>query len=73
MKIYAVRAIAELAKKPVPPVVSAAYNRSDIHFGRDYIIPTPLTRACSHQWLPLWPRRNGQRSVTPPDHRLGRI
>ncbi|WP_289760971.1 NADP-dependent malic enzyme [Duncaniella muris] len=42
MKIYAVRAIAELAKKPVPPVVSAAYNRSDIHFGRDYIIPTPF-------------------------------
>ena len=42
MKIYAVRAIAALAKKPVPPVVSAAYNRSDIKFGRDYIIPTPF-------------------------------
>ena len=42
MKIYAVRAIAELAKKPVPPVVSAAYNRSDIKFGPEYIIPTPF-------------------------------
>ncbi len=42
MKIYAVRAIAELAKKPVPPVVNAAYNRSNLKFGPEYIIPTPF-------------------------------
>jgi len=42
MKIYAVRAIADLAKKPVPPVVNAAYNRSNLKFGPEYIIPTPF-------------------------------
>ncbi|MCM1138895.1 MAG: NADP-dependent malic enzyme [Duncaniella sp.] len=42
MKIYAVRAIAEIAKKPVPPVVNAAYNRTNLKFGPEYIIPTPF-------------------------------
>ena len=42
MKVAAVRAIAELAKKPVPDVVNAAYNLKRISFGRDYIIPKPL-------------------------------
>ncbi len=42
MKVYAVRAIAALAKKPVPPVVNAAYNRSNLKFGPEYIIPTPF-------------------------------
>lgn len=42
MKIAAVRAIADLAKKPVPDVVNAAYNLKRIGFGRDYIIPKPL-------------------------------
>jgi malate dehydrogenase (oxaloacetate-decarboxylating)(NADP+) len=42
MKVAAVRAIAELAKKPVPDVVNAAYNLSTISFGRSYIIPKPL-------------------------------
>ena len=42
MKVAAVRAIAELAKKPVPDVVNAAYNLTKIKYGRDYIIPKPL-------------------------------
>ena len=42
MKIAAVHAIAELAKKPVPEVVTAAYNTSSLSFGRQYIIPKPL-------------------------------
>lgn len=42
MKIHAVHAIAELARKPVPPVVNAAYGRGDLKFGRDYIVPTPF-------------------------------
>jgi malate dehydrogenase (oxaloacetate-decarboxylating)(NADP+) len=42
MKVAAVHAIAELAKKPVPEVVAAAYNSNNISFGRDYIIPKPL-------------------------------
>ena len=42
MKIYAVRAIAEIAKLPVPQVVNAAYGRANLKFGREYIIPTPF-------------------------------
>ncbi|WP_293299249.1 NADP-dependent malic enzyme [Pedobacter sp. UBA4863] len=42
MKIAAVRAIAELAKKPVPEAVNMAYNSKNIKFGKDYIIPKPM-------------------------------
>ena len=42
MKLAAVRAIAALAKEPVPPVVNTAYDMTDIHFGREYILPKPL-------------------------------
>lgn len=41
MKIAAVRAIAELAKKSVPEAVIMAYNEKNIKFGKDYIIPKP--------------------------------
>lgn len=42
MKIAAVRAIAELAKKPVPEAVNMAYNERNIKFGKEYIIPKPM-------------------------------
>ncbi len=42
MKLAAVKAIAALAKEAVPSVVNAAYGMSDLHFGRDYILPKPL-------------------------------
>ncbi|MBD5176502.1 MAG: NADP-dependent malic enzyme [Bacteroidales bacterium] len=42
MKIAAVYAISELAKEPVPSVVDEAYGFSNLHFGRDYILPKPL-------------------------------
>ncbi|MBE6304766.1 MAG: NADP-dependent malic enzyme [Bacteroidales bacterium] len=42
MKLGAVRAIAELTKQPVPPVVNAAYNLCKITFGPEYILPKPL-------------------------------
>ncbi|MBL0066798.1 MAG: NADP-dependent malic enzyme [Bacteroidetes bacterium] len=42
MKLAAVRAIAELAKEPVPEIVNVAYNKKNITFGMDYIIPKPL-------------------------------
>lgn len=42
MKIAAVRAIAELAKKSVPEAVNMAYNQKNIKFGKDYIIPKPM-------------------------------
>lgn len=42
MKLAAVRAIADLAKLPVPSVVNAAYNMTNLKFGPDYILPKPL-------------------------------
>ena len=42
MKLAAVKALAELAKKPVPDIVNMAYNETNISFGPNYIIPKPL-------------------------------
>ena len=42
MKMAAVKALAELAKKPVPEQVNIAYSETKLHFGRDYIIPKPF-------------------------------
>jgi malate dehydrogenase (oxaloacetate-decarboxylating)(NADP+) len=42
MKLAAVMAIANLARQPVPEIVNLAYNKKNIQFGRDYIIPKPL-------------------------------
>ncbi len=42
MKMAAVKAIAELAKKPVPEQVNIAYSETRLNFGRDYIIPKPF-------------------------------
>mgnify|MGYP001277895607 CR=1 FL=1 len=42
MKMAAVLALAELAKKTVPEQVNLAYNQSNLTFGRDYIIPKPF-------------------------------
>jgi malate dehydrogenase (oxaloacetate-decarboxylating)(NADP+) len=42
MKMAAVRALADLARTPVPDIVNLAYNAKNITFGPDYIIPKPL-------------------------------
>ena len=42
MKLAAVHAIAELAKKPVPEIVNKVYHVSKLSFGRDYFIPKPV-------------------------------
>ncbi|HEX5653611.1 MAG TPA: NADP-dependent malic enzyme [Chitinophagaceae bacterium] len=42
MKMAAVKALAELAKTPVPDIVTMAYNENSITFGENYIIPKPL-------------------------------
>lgn len=42
MKLAAVRALAGLAKSPVPDIVNMAYNQSSMSFGPEYIIPKPL-------------------------------
>jgi malate dehydrogenase (oxaloacetate-decarboxylating)(NADP+) len=41
MKVAAVKAIAEMAKKAVPDIVNSAYGIKKINFGREYIIPKP--------------------------------
>jgi malate dehydrogenase (oxaloacetate-decarboxylating)(NADP+) len=42
MKLAAVYALADLAKKPVPDIVNLAYGQDNIVFGREYIIPKPV-------------------------------
>src|SRR6056297_1906934 len=42
MKIAAAKALAGLAKEPVPEMVARAYNKQNIVFGKEYIIPKPL-------------------------------
>ncbi|GAA4312095.1 NADP-dependent malic enzyme [Nibribacter koreensis] len=42
MKLAAVKALAELAKEPVPEIVHKAYSDNTISFGREYLIPKPL-------------------------------
>ncbi|MEO6168871.1 MAG: NADP-dependent malic enzyme [Chitinophagales bacterium] len=39
MKLAAVHALADLARKPVPDIVNMAYNEKNISFGKEYIIP----------------------------------
>ena len=42
MKMAAVKALAELARKKVPEMVISAYGGEDFSFGREYIIPKPF-------------------------------
>jgi len=42
MKLAASKALASLAKEPVPASVLKAYNIDKLSFGKDYIIPKPL-------------------------------
>jgi malate dehydrogenase (oxaloacetate-decarboxylating)(NADP+) len=42
MKIAAARAIAALAREDVPDEVAAAYAGARLHYGPDYILPTPF-------------------------------
>ncbi|MCR5002852.1 MAG: NADP-dependent malic enzyme [Bacteroidales bacterium] len=42
MKLAAAKAIADLAKMPVPDVVNDVYKVNNLTFGRDYFIPKPV-------------------------------
>ena len=42
MKAAAARALASLAKEPVPEEVKKAYGGKEFSFGRDYIVPKPF-------------------------------
>lgn len=42
MKLAAVKALAALAKKPVPEMVNMAYQEKNLLYGPNYIIPKPM-------------------------------
>lgn len=42
MKLAAVKALAALAKEPVPDIVNVAYNDMTLQYGPNYIIPKPM-------------------------------
>ncbi|MCP4521160.1 MAG: NADP-dependent malic enzyme [Cytophagales bacterium] len=42
MKLATVKALTDLAKEPVPDMVSKAYGNKNLSFGKDYLIPKPL-------------------------------
>jgi malate dehydrogenase (oxaloacetate-decarboxylating)(NADP+) len=44
MKIAASKALADLAKEPVPYYVKAAYHNEDLAFGKEHIIPLPFNK-----------------------------
>jgi malate dehydrogenase (oxaloacetate-decarboxylating)(NADP+) len=44
MKLAAMRALADLARQPVPDSVARAYGDTHFRFGPDYIIPKPFDR-----------------------------
>ena len=50
MKAAAAKALADLAKEPVPEDVKKAYNREHMEFGRDYVIPTPFDKR-AYVWV----------------------
>ncbi len=44
MKMAATRALAELAREPVPDYISDAYDGQEMQYGPEYIIPKPFDR-----------------------------
>jgi malate dehydrogenase (oxaloacetate-decarboxylating)(NADP+) len=42
MKVAASKALADLAREPVPEVVKKAYDNTDFSFGKEYIVPKPF-------------------------------
>lgn len=44
MKLSAAKALAALAKEPVPYYVKAAYHNQNIRFGKEHIIPLPFNK-----------------------------
>jgi malate dehydrogenase (oxaloacetate-decarboxylating)(NADP+) len=50
MKMAAARALAKLAKEPVPSYVKEAYAGEDFSFGKNYIIPKPFDKR-AYVWV----------------------
>ena len=74
MKMAAVRALAELAKTPVPDIVNLAYNEKTISFGPNYIIPKPVDpRLLGHDITGGSKSCDGKRRSATSYHRLGNL
>jgi len=83
MKLAAVKALAELAKAPVPDIVNLAYNEKTITFGPTYIIPKPLdprllstvapavAKAAIESGVAKYPITDWDKYVDDLNHRLG--
>jgi len=83
MKLAAVKALAELAKAPVPDIVNLAYNEKTITFGPTYIIPKPLdprllstvapavAKAAMESGVAKYPITNWDKYADDLNHRLG--
>ncbi len=83
MKLAAVYALADLAKKPVPDIVSMAYGKDNMVFGREYIIPKPVdprllttvapavARAAMETGVAKFPIKNWEAYETQLSKRLG--
>jgi len=83
MKLAAVKALAELAKYPVPDIVNMAYNQKNISFGPDYIIPKPVdprllstvapavAKAAIESGVAKYPIQNWDKYVVELNKRLG--
>jgi malate dehydrogenase (oxaloacetate-decarboxylating)(NADP+) len=83
MKLAAVRALAELARSPVPDIVNAAYNEKNISYGANYIIPKPVdprllstvapavAKAAMESGVAQFPITNWEDYVTSLNKRLG--
>lgn len=61
MKIAAVKAIADMAKKPVPEAVMLAYNLQNLKFGKEYIIPKPMDPRLITSVSPQWQEQQWSR------------
>ena len=68
MKRAAARAIADLAKRPVPDIVNRAYHVRNFTFGPDYFIPKPvdprLITEVSMAVARTWRNNPGKSSLT---------
>lgn len=83
MKLAAVRALADLAKRPVPDIVNMAYGKDNLVFGREYIIPKPVdprllttvapavARAAMESGVAKFPIKNWEEYETQLSKRLG--
>ena len=73
MKLAAVKALAELAKTPVPDIVNLAYNEKSLSFGEDYFIPKPLDPRLLAAIAPAVAKAAMESGVVPATGRYGRL